>query len=54
MVATDDTQKAMDALEECKKELAAAREKLKKLMDEFLAQEATSFSTFECFQSLCI
>lgn len=33
-VATSDTQKAMDALEECKKELADARENLKKLMDE--------------------
>jgi len=33
-VATSDTQRAMDALEECKKELAKARENLKKLMDE--------------------
>jgi len=33
-VATSDTQKAMDALEECKKELAEARNNLKKLMDE--------------------
>lgn len=33
-VATDGVQKAMDSLEDCKKELQAARERLKKLMEE--------------------
>jgi len=49
-VATDDTQKAMDDLEDCKKELAAAREHLKKLLKELEDAKKAQIKTQEAME----